>query len=47
MELTITKKIAKQGKNLVLIIPTNLHSLIKSGDLMKVTFSKISAEEKL
>jgi hypothetical protein len=33
----ITKKIAKQGKNLVLIIPKDIHNLIKQGDLVKVS----------
>ena len=47
MELTITKKIAKQGKNLVLIIPKNLHHLIAGGDLVQVKLSKIKAEEQV
>ncbi len=41
MNLTITKKIAKQGANLVLIIPRNLHPLLKWGDLVKVDIKKI------
>lgn len=41
MNLTITKKIAKQGANLVLIIPRNLHSLLKGGDLVRVEIRKI------
>ncbi len=41
MNITITKKIAKQGDNLVLIIPRNLHPLLKGGDLVKVSINKI------
>lgn len=47
MNLTITKKIAKQGKNLVLIIPKNLHPYLDQGDLVKVEISKmLPVEEK-
>ena len=46
MNLTITKKIAKQGKNLVLIIPKNLHPFVERGDLVKVTIRKMIAEAK-
>ncbi|MDP3918653.1 MAG: hypothetical protein Q8Q35_01985 [Nanoarchaeota archaeon] len=42
MDITITKKIAKQGKNLVLIIPKNLHLFLNQGDLVKVQFSKLA-----
>ena len=41
MDLTITKKIAKQGENLVLIIPKNLHPFLNHGDLVKVQFDKL------
>ena len=46
MDLTITKKIAKQGKNLVLIIPRNLHPFLSGGDLVKVQINKLHLEEK-
>jgi len=46
MNLTITKKIAKQGRNLVLIIPKNLHPFLNHGDLVKVEFSTMLTEEK-
>lgn len=39
--LTITKKIAKQGENLVLIIPKNLHDYLDHGDLIKVEITKV------
>jgi len=44
--LTITKKIAKQGDNLILIIPRNLHPFLKGGDLVEVQISKIRTENK-
>ena len=46
MNLTIIKKIAKQGKNLVLIIPKNLHPYLDGGDLVKVSINKMPQEEK-
>ena len=44
MELTITKKIAKQGQNLVLIIPKNLHDFLNRGDLVKVKITQLQAD---
>ena len=44
MNLTITKKIAKQGKNLVLIIPMNLRQFLQRGDLVEVKINKLSVE---
>jgi hypothetical protein len=41
MPLRITKRIAKQGDNLVLIIPKDLHLLLKKGDLVEVSIDKI------
>ena len=41
MKLTITKRIAKQGKNLVLIIPKNIHSYLEQGDLVELTIQKL------
>ena len=46
MNLTITKKISKQGNNLVLIIPRDLHPFLNSGDLVKVNFTKLQLEVK-
>ena len=46
MNLTITKKIAKQAKNLVLIIPRNLHPFLNGGDLVEVNFTKLQPEVK-
>lgn len=47
MQLTITKKIAKQGKNLVLIIPRDLHPYLQQGDLVRVEFNKVEAKHDL
>lgn len=44
MKLTITKKIAKQGNNLILIIPKNLHPFLGQGDLVRVEFDKMEVE---
>ncbi len=46
MNLTITKKIAKQGKNLILIIPKNLHPFLEAGELVQVNIDKIEVKEK-
>ena len=46
MELTITKKIAKQGKNLVLIIPKNLHPFVEHGDLVRVQMKRLLEDKK-
>ena len=46
MDLTIIKKIAKQGRNRVLIIPRNLHPLLKDGELVKVHISTMPMEDK-
>lgn len=45
MNLTITKKVAQQGRNLVLIIPKNIHHLLKRGDLVEVKISTLPSEE--
>jgi len=45
MNLTIIKKIAKQGKNKVLIIPKNLHPYFKEGELIKVQISSMPKED--
>ncbi len=36
MNLTLIKKIAKQGANRVIIIPRNLHPYLKEGEMVKV-----------
>ncbi len=41
MKLTITKKIAKQGENLILIIPKNIHPYLEQGDLVELTIQKL------
>lgn len=41
MKLTLTKKIAKQGTNLILIIPKNIHSFLEKGDLVELTIQKL------
>jgi antitoxin component of MazEF toxin-antitoxin module len=41
MKLTVIKRIAKQGDNLVLIIPKNMHSFLQQGELVEVNFNKI------
>jgi antitoxin component of MazEF toxin-antitoxin module len=41
MKLTITKRIAKQGGNLVLIIPKNIRSYLEQGDLVELTIQKL------
>lgn len=44
-KITITKKIAKQGKNNIIIIPSYLKELFKSGSLVKIELEKINIEE--
>lgn len=41
MSITITKKIAKHGENIVLIIPKDLHPFLKHGDLVKVNIDML------
>lgn len=45
-EYTITKKIAKQGKNNIIIIPTILKHQLKSKTLVKVTIEIIEEHKK-
>jgi len=45
MTLTITKKIAKQCSNLVLIIPKNLHPYLKAGELIQISIDKIEVNK--
>lgn len=46
MRLSVIKKIAKQGKNLVIIIPKNLHSFLESGELVEININKIELEKR-
>ena len=45
MAFTITKKIAQQGDNIVLIIPKDLKPFLKRGDLIEVKINKIADGE--
>jgi len=45
MKLTITKKIAKQGSNLVLVIPKNLHPYLEAGELVEVSIDKLEVHK--
>ncbi len=45
MALTITKKIAKQGDNLVIIIPKSLHSMLSHGELVEISINKARMEK--
>ena len=45
MTLTITKKIAKQGQNLVLIIPKNLRPFLEAGELVQISIDKIEGKK--
>lgn len=45
MAFTITKKLARQGDNLVLIIPKDLKQFLKRGDLIEVRINKIADGE--
>ena len=42
MVFTITKKLAQQGDNIVLIIPKDLKPFLKRGDLIEVKINKIA-----
>ena len=41
MNITITKRIAKQGKNRAIIIPKDLHPYLEGGDLVELTIQKL------
>lgn len=45
MNLGLIKKIAKQGKNRVLVIPKDLHGYLQAGDLVEIQIKKIPPEE--
>jgi hypothetical protein len=40
-EIIITKKLAKQGGNVLLIIPKHLHPFLEKGDLVSVKINKL------
>jgi hypothetical protein len=42
---TITKKIAKHGKQAVIIVPTLLQNQLSPGTLVQVTFDVIGGED--
>ena len=46
MGFTITKKLAQQGDNIVLIIPKDLKQFLKRGDLIEVKINKIADGER-
>jgi len=45
MDITITKKIAKQGKNLVLILPKNIQHFFQHGELVQVKINQIEVRK--
>ncbi len=44
-QFTITKKIAKHGKQAVIIVPTLLQDRLKPGTIAKITFEIIELNE--
>jgi hypothetical protein len=40
-KIIITKKIAKQGKNLLIVIPSYLKEFIKAGEVVKIEIEKL------
>jgi hypothetical protein len=45
MDITIIKKIAKQGVNRVLVIPKHLHPYLNDGEVVKVQISTMPLTE--
>ncbi|MBN2459897.1 hypothetical protein JXB28_06455 [Candidatus Woesearchaeota archaeon] len=43
-KIIITKRVAKQGKNSIIVIPADLRELLKAGDLIQIEISKIKPE---
>lgn len=41
MNLRIIKRIAKQGKNRLLVIPKDLHAYLQAGDLVELQIRKM------
>jgi len=44
-KITLTKKIAKQGNNLIIIIPNYLKGFVNAGDIIKVEIQKIEFDK--
>jgi len=44
-KITITKRIAKQGKNLLIVIPTYLSDFVKAGEVVKVDIHKLNLDK--
>ena len=42
MKLTLTKKIAKQGDNLIIVIPKYLREYIKAGEVVKIDIEHLA-----
>jgi len=40
-KIIITKKVAKQGKNLLIVIPSYLKEFIKPGEVVKIEIEKL------
>ena len=38
-QITITKRVAKSGKNAIVVIPKDLKNMIKPGSLVKIDFT--------
>ena len=45
MTLTITKKIAKHGKQSILVIPKIFENELSPGTIVEVTFKRVRGEE--
>ena len=43
-KITITKKIAKQGKNSIIVIPSYLREMIRPGNLVKIEISNVNVD---
>jgi hypothetical protein len=44
-KIIITKKIAKQGNNNIIVIPSYLKNMLKSGSIVKVEIEVIGVED--
>jgi hypothetical protein len=45
-KITITKRVAKQGKNLIIVVPTYLNQFLKHGEIVKIDIEKLNLKEK-
>ena len=43
-KIIITKKIAKQGKNSIIVIPSYLREMIKPGNIVKVEITNLDID---